>query len=142
MRVVATALALGALLVTAGGCVTTSKPIVRASLVQLEARSAFDLGCSYRELSLYHFDDRTKGVTGCGRRLTYVEDCRDLGTAVSCSWVLNSPPGGVDATSSRPAPPPPAGASDHRSAQAPAAPASSGSSHLPGSLFGPPDPGF
>jgi hypothetical protein len=36
-------------------------------------------------------DDRTKGVTGCGRRATYVQACeRPGGIDRECTWVLNS----------------------------------------------------
>jgi hypothetical protein len=59
---------------------------------------------------------RTRGVIGCGHRVTYVESCdapRDS-AAATCTWVLNSgtpgsaptlsPPDAVPASS----PPPPA----------------------------------
>jgi hypothetical protein len=64
----------------------------RATLAQLQARSAFDLGCPAYSLQLYHFDERTKGVVGCGRRLTYVETCEQLSDGATCSWLLDSPP--------------------------------------------------
>jgi hypothetical protein len=61
----------------------------RANIAQLQARAAFDLGCPYVELQLFHFDERSKGVTGCNRRLTYVEVCDPVGGV--CTWMLDTP---------------------------------------------------
>jgi hypothetical protein len=62
----------------------------RAQLPQLQQRAVFDLGCPAAQLYLVHVDERTKAVTGCGRRLIYLEDC-DRGAGNQCSWRLDSP---------------------------------------------------
>jgi hypothetical protein len=56
----------------ATGCAADLK---RANLRELQMRAAFDLGCPPASLGLYPFDERSKGVSGCGRRLSYVEVC-------------------------------------------------------------------
>ena len=61
---------------------------VRASMRQLEARAGFDLGCPPSWMLVYAIDERTKGVSGCGHRHTYLESCdRELQI---CAWVLDS----------------------------------------------------
>jgi hypothetical protein len=64
-------------------------PPAAATLAQLQARAAFDLGCPPPELYVYAFDQRTRGVVGCGQRVTYVEDCSVPGRA--CTWIADSP---------------------------------------------------
>lgn len=97
--------AVGALaLVSAAGC--------GASLEQLRARAAFDFSCPEGQLSVVDIDSRTKGVTGCGRRGTFVESCTPKPwQGVECTWVLNSSgvPGSGDLTATPPPPslPPP-----------------------------------
>ncbi len=73
------------MLVLLGGC--------GATLEQLQARAAFDLGCPKEQLSVVELDGQTRGVTGCGKKATYVESCRSAmnGAPVDCTWVLNSP---------------------------------------------------
>lgn len=63
-----------------------------ASEDQLRARSAFDLNCPDSQLKITDIDDKTKGVTGCGQRVTYVESCDGPADAMAreCTWVLNS----------------------------------------------------
>src|SRR5262245_50827737 len=75
-----------ALFVVLSACMPPAPP---ATLGQLQARASFDLGCPYPELRLFHFDDRAKGVSGCGRRLTYVEVCDERRGA--CTWMLDTP---------------------------------------------------
>jgi hypothetical protein len=59
----------------------------RATLPQLQMRAAFDLACSPQSLSLYNFDERNKGVFGCGQRLSYVESCdASIG---QCTWMID-----------------------------------------------------
>jgi hypothetical protein len=67
----------------------------------VKARAVFDMNCPAKELSFDKLDDDTLGVTGCGRRATYVRLCRDkvdqgasfmVGKQVTeeeCKWVLN-----------------------------------------------------
>jgi len=82
-------------------------PPKRATLEQLAARSSFDLACPPMQMQLYDFGERAKGVAGCGRRLTYVEQCE----AGSCAWVIDSPAEigwtAPPAPTPRPAAPPP-----------------------------------
>lgn len=74
-----------------------------ASMSSLRSRAAFDLKCNETDLQIVDLDGRTKGVSGCGARGVYVEDCqRTWANTSSCTWVLNSselPPAGMrDAT--------------------------------------------
>lgn len=71
-----------------GGC---AKPRP-ASPAALAARAAFDLSCGQQRIQIYPLDPRTRGVAGCGRRLTYVEVCDDFRGRASCRWRLESPP--------------------------------------------------
>jgi hypothetical protein len=64
-----------------------------ASGEQLRARAAFDLNCPSEQIQIVVLDDRTQGVTGCGQRGTYVENCgwRDgYGGKHDCTWILNT----------------------------------------------------
>lgn len=65
------------------GCYAT------ATTGQLHKRAAFDLGCE--QVRLLEIDDRTQGVTGCGKRATYVEQCDGPrnNPATTCTWILN-----------------------------------------------------
>ena len=63
-----------------------------ASEGQLRNRAAFDLDCRSDQLEVVEIDGKTRGVTGCGRRNTYVEDCEReeaFGARAGCTWVLN-----------------------------------------------------
>jgi hypothetical protein len=51
----------------------------------------FDLGCAQHQLMIYHVDQRTKAVAGCGRRLVYVESCQRIRGSFACTWVLDTP---------------------------------------------------
>lgn len=68
---------------TFGGCA--------ASVSQLRARAAFDFQCAANSLTITRIDSDTMGVSGCGRRATYVSRCNgqpgQLGT--TCTWVRN-----------------------------------------------------
>ncbi|MBI4700917.1 MAG: hypothetical protein HY744_07100 [Deltaproteobacteria bacterium] len=81
-------------------------PIARATLLQLRARSEFDLDCPAEQLMLYHLGERTKGVAGCGRRYTYVEICDQAGGRATCLWRLDAPRQPAAPISWPPAPPP------------------------------------
>jgi hypothetical protein len=52
-------------------------------------RAAFDTGCAREELQFVRLSDDTVGVTGCGRKLVYIQDCHPQ-AAWDCKWVLNS----------------------------------------------------
>ena len=63
-----------------------------ASDGQLRARASFDLDCRADQIQVVRIDDKTRGVTGCGRRNTYVEDCEReeaFGARTGCTWILN-----------------------------------------------------
>lgn len=53
----------------------------------------FDLDCPREQLSYTQIDDKTWGVTGCGRRAKYIEVCRPLDmdalTEDRCRWIRN-----------------------------------------------------
>jgi len=56
---------------------------------QLRSRAAFDLNCPEASLRAVDLGNNTRGVSGCGRRATYLYVCR--GTYQSdCTWVMNS----------------------------------------------------
>jgi hypothetical protein len=69
------------------GCATGP----RANLRTLHNRAIFDLGCPAQQVQIYHLDNRSKVVMGCGRRLVYVEDCFDHGAKRECTWVNDTP---------------------------------------------------
>ena len=91
-------LALGSALLVATGCTPVT---VRAPLGALQARAAFDLACPQSWLRLVHFDGRAKGVSGCGRQLSYVEACELLDGQLLCTWEADGPVNAITA----PAPP-------------------------------------
>ena len=65
-----------------------------ATVSQLKARAAFDLGCPESEITIVDIDKRTKGVMGCGKKATYVENCDGpigpFGAKSGCTWILNT----------------------------------------------------
>jgi hypothetical protein len=82
-----------------------------ASLEQLHSRAAFDLNCPLDQIQVVVIDNRTRGVRGCGRQVTYVESCTDPARAANtCTWVMNTDSGSSTppaAPSPPPAAPPP-----------------------------------
>jgi len=55
----------------------------------LKTRAAFDLDCPEEQLQVVELGRSARGVTGCGRKASYV--CLSGATASACStWVLNS----------------------------------------------------
>jgi hypothetical protein len=61
-------------------------------------RAPFDLNCPREQVVYQRLDARTMGVSGCGRRATYIRVCRDrirnslgnsVDTYVECSWLLD-----------------------------------------------------
>ena len=66
-----------------GGC-------AHASGDQLAHRASFDLNCAEKQLQVVELDARTRGVSGCGQKVTYVETCdgprQNFGT--KCTWAL------------------------------------------------------
>ena len=60
-------------------------------MYQLQQRAVYDLGCPAEQLGLSHVDARTKMVSGCGRRLVYVEDCAQMSGTILCSWRVDTP---------------------------------------------------
>ena len=62
-----------------------------ASESQLRTRAAFDLSCPEDKLRIVEIDDRTRGVVGCGQRVTYVDTCAATQTNLGgCTWILNT----------------------------------------------------
>jgi hypothetical protein len=64
-----------------------------ATLEQLRARAAYDLDCPQSKIKTVELDERTRGVSGCGQRATYVEACDRVGqygVKSDCTWVMNS----------------------------------------------------
>jgi hypothetical protein len=78
---------------------------------QLRSRAAFDFSCPQGQLQITEIDGRSKGVTGCGKRAVYVEQCKP-NNASDCTWVLNTeltpegPPAPAPAQAQAPAPAP------------------------------------
>ena len=63
---------------------------------QLQKRAAFDMECPAAQLTVVQLDKRTRGVRGCGKRVTYIEHCRACANgypACDCTWVLNKSAG-------------------------------------------------
>ncbi len=63
-----------------------------ASEGQLRTRASFDMSCAQNQLQVVQIDDTTRGVMGCGRRHTYVQDCERegaFGWSAGCTWILN-----------------------------------------------------
>jgi hypothetical protein len=81
-------LPLGAAFVGALGCMPTAPGALGA---QLQSRASYDLGCAPFALGIYPLDARTRLVTGCGRRLVYVEDCESIRGEATCTWKLDTP---------------------------------------------------
>ncbi|MBI2375726.1 MAG: hypothetical protein HYV07_17150 [Deltaproteobacteria bacterium] len=62
-----------------------------ATKEQLVRRAAFDLNCPEPQIDIQELDGRTRGVRGCGRQATYVEQCEVVqGSRSNCTWLLNA----------------------------------------------------
>jgi hypothetical protein len=72
------------------------------TVAALKVRAASDFACTPSDIKTTTVDDRTKIVTGCGRRATYVEHCEtctDTGLQMmtgivamdrcNCTWTLD-----------------------------------------------------
>jgi len=114
--VVSVGLVVGALLACGG-----------ATAEQLTTRAAFDLNCPAAQITVIRLDGATRGVTGCGQRVTYVESCdAPVNNAYrSCIWVLNSARQPIDTAQTPPSPSSPAPSSPAPSSPAPSSPAPS-----------------
>ena len=57
----------------------------------LRSRSAGDLHCPANDLKIYHLDDRSYRVIGCGQEVVYVSTCDGAAGTVgrSCTWLAN-----------------------------------------------------
>jgi hypothetical protein len=69
------------------GCAV--QPAPAASPYQLQLRSSFDLACPAAWVRVYELGPSTRGAEGCGRRLTYLETCVEVGSAERCTWVAD-----------------------------------------------------
>lgn len=75
------------------GCATA------ATQEQLRRRAAFDLACDEAQLEVVELDPRTRGVQGCGRRATYVEQCKPCANGYlgcECTWLMNTDARGAE----------------------------------------------
>lgn len=66
---------------------------MNATASQLVKRASFDLDCAEKELEVVELDPRTRGVRGCGRRATYVEQCKACANGYQgceCTWLMNT----------------------------------------------------
>lgn len=64
-----------------------------ATAHQLKTRAAFDLDCPADKLEVVELDPRTRGVQGCGKRATYVEQCKPCANGYvgcECTWLMNT----------------------------------------------------
>lgn len=72
----------------AAGCAAGG---VDPEVATIKTRASFDLNCPEQEVRGRWLDDKTVGVTACGRRATYVKVCRGGPTWVDdCQWISNS----------------------------------------------------
>lgn len=79
-----------AMTVFLSACVAATGAAKRDLVIE---RAAFDLQCDRARLQAVELGNaNVYGVTGCGKRATYVVDCSD-GYANSCKSILNSPSG-------------------------------------------------
>ncbi len=83
----------GRLFVAALGlAVVACLPARRASTAELQARAIFDLGCPAQQMQMFPLGPRIRAVSGCGRRLVYIERCDpELAAEASCAWTLDTP---------------------------------------------------
>lgn len=73
--------------------ITLSACAMSATTSQLVKRASFDLDCAEEELEVVELDPRTRGVRGCGRRATYVEQCKPCANGYQgceCTWLMNT----------------------------------------------------
>jgi hypothetical protein len=63
----------------------------QATIDQLRRRASFDLDCEVSKLRYTLIDEEIKGVSGCGRRATYIVACDGPRgeSSTSCRWVIN-----------------------------------------------------
>ncbi len=54
----------------------------------LVSRASFDLGCPADRLQVVELDAHVRGVSGCGKRATYVWQARN---SYEGDWIANSP---------------------------------------------------
>lgn len=93
-----TVLAVVAVAISSGCGGEAAKRAVREA--EVRRRAAFDLDCAESQLTVVELDERTRGISGCGSRATYVRQ--------NGAWFLNSTSGGeVRVMSAAPAEPPP-----------------------------------
>jgi hypothetical protein len=71
-------LGLATLIIPIAGCVMG----VRGARDSLGSRAAFDMQCPEERLEMTEFSENSYGISGCGRRASYVWN--------GSSWVLNS----------------------------------------------------
>jgi hypothetical protein len=91
---------------TLAGCATTGTEMVEcpkgecssAPALQsddekaIRQRASFDMRCDADRLTIHAFDANSFGVEGCGKRVTYVNTCKERSplNADRCTWVANA----------------------------------------------------
>lgn len=62
-----------------------------ATIEQLKSRASYDMNCPEEELVVINIDHRTKGIRGCGKKSTYLENCEHMARIrSSCAWKLDT----------------------------------------------------
>ncbi|MGH7438608.1 MAG: hypothetical protein ACRENE_23210 [Polyangiaceae bacterium] len=86
------ALAAPLLSLVSAGCGAAFQGVDDDDFAALKGRASFDFDCPKSQIKTVTIDDRTKGVSGCGHRATYVQSCERVGTTYSsdCTWVMNN----------------------------------------------------
>ncbi len=79
------------LAVVAAGVAAGCAPVQRANPKVLYNRASYDIGCPQQSLQVYQLDGRTHAVSGCGRRLVYLERCDSALGRDACTWVVDTP---------------------------------------------------
>lgn len=74
------------LLVLVAACGAPQKSNEASAVVK---RATFELQCDRDKLKWTKFDERSYGVSGCGKRATYVATCSNPEIQDSCTWMLN-----------------------------------------------------
>ena len=70
-------------LIGAASQVAACGPSVQQMESKLVSRASFDLDCPEGEIELTELDQATRGVSGCGRRASYIGICQYF----ECTWI-------------------------------------------------------
>ncbi len=61
-----------------------------ATAETLKSRAAFDMNCPEHKLQITEIDDKTRGVMGCDKQATYIEQCEGKRARKECTWKKDS----------------------------------------------------